>query len=108
MKKYITGVLIGITLTALTAMVQTYQVKKSTAEVDQIQGLYIFAKAKPTTEYEHLGTMKGPTVGSHEFDDLILSILKKVKKEYPNAEGIIFDGSIKQTHNTTVSIIKFK
>jgi len=58
--------------------------------------------------YEYLGTIKGPALGSHEFDRWVEQLIKKVRKQYPNADGILFDSVIKKTFNTRVSIIKFK
>lgn len=81
---------------------------KSLAKVEQIQGLYIYVKCTPAMEYEHLGVVSGPKVGNHEMDKMIETFIKRVKEDYPNADAIIFDSSIKQTHNTKVSAIKFK
>lgn len=109
MKKGIFKLSIVVLITALTSFtVSEYIVKDSTAEVEKIEGYLIFAKSRPVKEYEHLGTIKGPTIGSHEFDKLVASVIKKVKKEYPKADAILFDGVIRQTHNTRVSAIKFK
>ncbi len=63
MKKYVFGILIGISLTALTAMVQNYQVKKATAEVESYENILIFSDNKPVMEYEYLGTVKSNTGG---------------------------------------------
>jgi hypothetical protein len=106
MKKILMGVCLGIVITA-TLSFKVIQ-DKSNAKVQKIQGVYIFIKSEPQLDYEIIGSMKGPTFGSHEFDDLLEAIIKKQKKEFPQGEGILFDGSIKQTHNTNVSIIKFK
>ncbi len=46
-------------------------------------------------------------MGSHEFDDLVKNFTKKAKKQFPDAEALIFD-EVKQTHNTTATVIKFK
>lgn len=105
MKKSLYGFLAGLSVMGLLAM---NPMLNEDAKAEQVQGLFIFVKSKPTSEYEVLGTIKGPMVGSHEFDDLLNSLLKKAKKDYPQASGLLFDGAIKQTHNTTVSVIKFK
>lgn len=82
------------------------EVKKNAAEVDQVQGFYVFAKCKPLAEYEFLGTVGGPGIGNHEFDNLVELIIKKARREFPQANAIIFDGAIRQTHNTEVSVVK--
>ena len=110
MKKSLTTFLLGLSLSALVAftIVANYDVKTNTAEVDQVQGYYIFAKCKPVKEYGYLGTVKGPTIGNHEFDNLVELMVKKAKKDYPEANALIFNGSIRQTHNTKVSAVKMK
>lgn len=78
------------------------------AAVDQIQGIYVFVKCKPVTPYEFVGTVTGPLFGNHEFDNLVLLLIKDCKKEFPAANAIIFDAPIKQTHNTKCSAVKLK
>lgn len=90
------------------ASAQTEKQDKSLAKVEQVQGLYIFIKSTPSAEYEHLGVVKGPKIGNHEMDKLTETFIKRVREQYPNADAILFDGQIKQTHNTKVSAIKFK
>jgi hypothetical protein len=109
MKKTLIAFIFGFSISGLVAFtVANYEAKKNTAEVDQIQGFYIFAKGKPVKEYEYLGTVKGPLIGNHEFDNLVELMVKNAKKDFPNANALIFDGAIKQTHNTKVSAVKIK
>jgi len=109
MKKTLIAFIFGLSMSGLVAFtVANYEAKKNTAEVDQIQGFYIFTKGKPVKEYEYLGTVKGPLVGNHEFDNLVELMVKNAKKDFPNANALIFDGAIKQTHNTKVSAVKIK
>ncbi|MFA5670493.1 MAG: hypothetical protein WC967_14735 [Balneolaceae bacterium] len=91
---------------AITAFSQTED--KALAKADKIQGVYVYVKCTPVAEYEHLGTVKGSAIGNHEMDVMTEKFIKKAKEQYPDADGIIFDGAIKQTHNTKVSAIKFK
>ena len=107
--KTLIAFIFGLSISGLVAFtVANYEVKKNTAEVDQIQGFYIFAKGKPVKEYEYLGTVKGPLIGNHEFDNLVELMVRNAKKDFPNANALIFDGAIKQTHNTKVSAVKIK
>ena len=108
MKKIILGSLVGITLTSLVAFtVANYEPKNSTAEVDQIQGCYVFVNSKPVKEYEYLGTVKlSLTLGSGQFQDVRDKLTKKAKKEYPQANGLIlnfYDG-----RTDKCDVIKFK
>ena len=107
MKKImLTAALCGF-MFAASAQSETKQ-DNSLAKVEQIHGLYVFIKSTPIAEYEHLGVIKGPKIGNHEMDRLTETFIKRVTEQYPNADAILFDGQIKQTHNTKVSAIKFK
>ena len=109
MKKLTIAFLSGLSISILVAFTSmNYEVKFNTAEVEQIQGLYIFVKNKPVKEFEYIGTVKGPLIGNHEFDNLVELMVRNAKKEFPNANALIFDGVIKQTHNTKVSAVKIK
>lgn len=92
MRKVILGGTIGIALTLSFAFVAAnYEFNKSTAEVDQVEGVYIFINAKPVNEYKYLGTSKSfMTLGSGQFQDVRDKLIRKVKKKYPEADGIIF------------------
>jgi hypothetical protein len=67
------------------------------AEVQQIQGCYIFVDAKPVSPTQYIGTVeltkkdvrKNPGTGQYQYTRDLL--IKKVKDQYPEAEGIIFD-----------------
>lgn len=65
--------------------------KKNLATVDQIEGIFIFTDSKPVSEYDYLGSEKlGFTMGSGQYKDVRDKLIKKVKKQYPAATGIIF------------------
>lgn len=105
MKKYILGVVIGITITALTAAVQNYQVKKATAEVEQEQGVLIFIRAKPVMEYDFEGKVNMPEfVMSGKPKEMMSIAVKRVQKQYPKADAII----IQSDNFGDVDAIKFK
>lgn len=100
------GFFIGMSLSALLSFtIVNYEITKATSEADLVQGVYIFVKCKPVKNYKFLGTVNAPYIGSHEFDDIVNSMLKNLKKHYPNANGLVFDGPIKQSHNTKASAI---
>lgn len=68
-----------------------YDAKINTAEVEQYEGIYVFVDSKPVREYEYLGTEKVIfTLGSGQYRDIRDKLIRKVKKEYPQANGIIF------------------
>ncbi|GAB4457020.1 MAG: hypothetical protein OHK0036_20720 [Bacteroidia bacterium] len=69
----------------------SYEPKLNTAEVEQFEGIYVFVDSKPVREYDYLGTEKVVfTLGSGQYRDIRDKLIKKVKKEYPQANGIIF------------------
>jgi hypothetical protein len=64
----------------------------SNATVDQVQGCYIYVLSKPIAKYTYLGSVKKGATLTGSAESFFNSIVKKVKKEYPNANGIIFSG----------------
>lgn len=109
MKKIVICLMFGLFILGLSVQAQEeIKIKNSTAEVSQVQGLYIFVKCKPVKEYEYLGTVKGAFVGSAEFDKLMEGVIKKAKKKFPEANALIFDGMIARTDNTSVSVVIIK
>ena len=92
MKNIILGCVSAFILTTVFAFSSVnYQLKKSTAEVEQYQGVYVFSDSKPTSEYEYLGTVKRNTggFGSSQYADVRDGLIKKAKKKYPNGNGVI-------------------
>lgn len=74
------------------------------ATAEQVEGYYIFLMSKPVKAYEYLGTVKAGITWNGQPEENFRSILKRVKKDYPKADGIIFqDISLKK-----VDAIKFK
>ncbi|HEV8283267.1 MAG TPA: hypothetical protein VGQ09_03095 [Chitinophagaceae bacterium] len=76
-----------------------------TAQVNQSQGYYIFMECTPTSEYTVLGTVsKTGVVWSGKPKEMFNIVLRRVKKDYPTADAIIFD-AVDMEHATC---IKFK
>ncbi len=91
--KILIGASLVMFITCLVSFtVQNYTLKKSTGEVNQLQGLYIYVDSKPVLEYEYLGTVKGSgmSMGSGQYTDVRDNLIKRAKKEYPNGEAVIF------------------
>jgi hypothetical protein len=86
-----------------------YEPKKSTAEVEQQEGIYIFTDSKPVKDYDYLGTIKTSGVisfGDAQYSGVRDKLIKKCKKDFPNAEGIIF--TFKSGGADKADAIKFK
>jgi len=65
---------------------------KATATVNQVGGIYIFTDSKPNSDYNYLGTVKsggGFSFASPQYQPIRDMFIKKIKKEYPQADGII-------------------
>lgn len=106
MKKIILGTGIMTALVSFSAFkIATYEPKKSSAEVEQYEGLYIFTDSKPLMETEYLGTVKS-TFGATQYEDVRDKLIKKAKKEFPKAEALII--SLKAGGTDKCDAIKFK
>jgi predicted small secreted protein len=94
MKKIILGCFLGISLIGLVAFSTIqYEIKNHTAEVEQVQGVYIFVSSKPVKEFDYLGTVKAAgIVMSKDYEDLMPKMVKKAIKDYPKADAVIFKG----------------
>ncbi|MEO1260555.1 MAG: hypothetical protein AAFZ15_17290 [Bacteroidota bacterium] len=63
--------------------------KKRLAQPDKIQGIYIFTDSTPVDDYELLGVVK-TTVGlSAQYEPIRDKMIKRARKNYPEAEAII-------------------
>lgn len=93
MKKVSLGILIGLGMTLLISFSsdKTQEVKNSSAEVNQIEGIYIFTDCKPVKTYKYLGTIKytGTFATNSQYEGVRNALIKRVKKEHPEANGAI-------------------
>lgn len=64
--------------------------EKNSAIVEQEEGINIFIKSKPVAEYEYLGSVKKGMALSGQPEEMFNSMVKKCKKEFPSANGLIF------------------
>lgn len=84
------GLLIALNFADPEAMAQS-TTEKDLARVEQLQGIYIFSDCKPVAKYKYLGTIKRNTggFGGSQYADVRDGLIKQIKKEYPEADGII-------------------
>jgi hypothetical protein len=71
-----------------------YDVKKSSAEVEQVEGVYVFYRSKPVFDYEYLGTYKIVLAWDNSPKILFEKLVRKTKEKYPNAEAIVIDNDM--------------
>lgn len=85
-KKILLAVLgLGLILTAFKSSNDN-----SLASADQVEGYYIFILSKPKQQTEYLGSVKKSFALEGKPEEMLRGIIKKVKKEYPKADGIVF------------------
>lgn len=109
MNKTLLGFLLGvIVITLASSAIENYTVKKNTAEVLSYQNVRIFTDCTPVAEYEYLGTVKGPAMSfsSGQYEPVRDGLIKRAKKEYPQAEGIIL--ILKDMGYDRADVIRFK
>jgi hypothetical protein len=63
---------------------------KNQAKVTQYQGLYLFVDCEPINKTKYLGTIKSKmSFSSSQYSSLRDKMIKKCKKDFPDAEGLI-------------------
>jgi uncharacterized protein YgiM (DUF1202 family) len=82
------------------------QTEQAKATVIYDQGLYIFILSKPTAQYDYLGTVTKSVWGTFSGwpREMYTKLIKKTKKKYPEANGII----ISDITMRKADVIKFK
>ena len=89
-------------LSAFTILINS---EHSKAIVTQREGIYIFIAATPEADFDVIGSVKvGAVVMSGKNDDLLNTLIKKARKEYPTAEGVMMN-DVNFDH---CDVIKFK
>lgn len=77
-------------------------IEHSHADVNALENILIFTDCKPLNEFETIGNVKVGFSVSGSYQEIISKLVKKARKDYPTAQGIIFDG------NDKAQVIKFK
>ena len=85
----------------------SYEVKPTTGEVIQIEGMYIFTDCKPVKEYVYLGTVKNSGgINNPQYSNVRDYLIKRAKKEYDDADGLIL--TLNAGGADVCDVIKFK
>ena len=101
---------IAIVATLLIALLATQSFRPSPSDkdlgrVNRTSGLYVFIESQPVGDYTVLGTVKKTgLVWNGKAKEMRDILVKRALKDYPDAEGIIFD-DISLDHAT---VIKYK
>lgn len=84
-----------------------YDATNKTAEVNKVDGLFVFTDSQPVKEYEKLGEVKNViSMGGAQYSDLRDKLIKKAKKEHPTADAVILYFHTGSTDRAEV--VKFK
>jgi hypothetical protein len=90
MKKYLIGFLFGICVAILLAFKETnYVPDASSAEVNKIDGFYIFTDSKPVMPFDSIGALEVGFVTDTQYESIRGSLIKKSRNKFPNANGLI-------------------
>lgn len=89
-------ILASVTLLAVDRA-NTPDKSKYTAEAKKHGDLIIFVECEPINEYEQLGTVKLGIVGDCDWQVIREKLIKKAKKEYPEAHGLMIDEKLNGT-----------
>jgi hypothetical protein len=107
MKRVLFSFLLGGCLTVILAFsTNGYELNHSTAEVTKIEGFYIFMDSKPIMPYDSLGEVDLGFVGGTQYEDIRANLIKRARKKYPTADGIILNLNKKGVDKCNV--IKFE
>jgi hypothetical protein len=76
---------------------------RKTAEVRQVDGIYIYYMSLPVDKYESLGEVRtGGVILNKHPETVIPFVIKRVKKQYPNANGVIMERNMFDAQAITV------
>lgn len=90
---------------AIAAVAFKPETQRELARVNRVSGVLVFLESQPVNEYEVLGTVKkGGIVWNGKAKEMRDILVRRALKDYPNAEGIIFD-DVTMDHAT---VVKFK
>ncbi len=107
MKNFVAGSVAGILLTAIFAFKSaSFEPGPSSAEVVEIEDLYIFTDSRPVLEYDTLGTVELTFVLDTQYESIRNNFIKKAKSKFPDADALIMNFNAKGIDKCEV--IKFK
>jgi hypothetical protein len=101
------GFLIGISLSITLAFrTMNYIPNSSTADVNNIEGFYIFTDSQPVMTYDSLGMVELGFVTDTQYESIRRNLIKKARSKFPDANGLIIQLDKKGVDKCKV--IKFK
>ncbi|MFY7862284.1 MAG: hypothetical protein ACOVP5_08640 [Chitinophagales bacterium] len=90
MKKHFLAFLLGLCLPIFFSFqIATTQTNPSIAEVNKIEGFYIFTDSRPMRQYDSLGTVDIGFLTGTQYEQIRNHLIKRAKLRFPNANGLI-------------------
>lgn len=81
-------------------------INAASAEVNQIDGLYVFTDCTPVAPYDSLGLVTIGFITGTQYENIRRSLIKQVKKKYPDANGLLFRPDKKGVDSAVAIILK--
>lgn len=103
MKRNASFFVLGMLLTLSLSFAVAYEPTLATAEVEKVEGIYIFYRSEPVKEYEYIGTHKVKLSWTGQPDEMFGLLVKKSKKKFPELQAIIISDDMEKC-----DAIKFK
>lgn len=73
------------------SLMSAYNEEHDKAVVNYEKGLFLFVENKPIHKFTELGTVKAGLTFSGQYNELKTEIISRCKKNYPEANGLIFN-----------------
>ena len=103
MKKHLIGFIFGISITILVSFkASNFIPNASTAEVNKIEGFYIFTDSKPVMPYDSIGTIEIGFITDTQYESIRRALIKKARNKFPDADGLIMKFNKKGVDNCIV------
>jgi hypothetical protein len=107
MKKNFLFFLTGVIAASLLAFTNVaYKAEHGQAQVNFIDGFYVFSDSRPTQSSDSRGVVEIGFITGTQYESIRNNLIKNARKEYPNADGIILHFDKKGVDKCLV--IKFK
>lgn len=104
MKNVLLAFCLSVFVLSISAFTLKEVIEKSDARVEQVDGLYIFYKSKPLSEFETLGSVKPGVTMTPKPSEVLPALVKRAKKNYPSGEALL----IGDDDMSKADVIKFK
>jgi hypothetical protein len=107
MKQSLFSFLLGGVLTSLLAFqMPDFSPDASTAQVQQIDGFYVFCDARPVMPYDSLGMVTLSFVSGTQYESIRNSLMARARRKYADANGIILN--LNRTWIDRATVIRFR